>query len=106
LNFLKRGWSDQQLDVLQKKLKKGRWQAQDIILGLTIRGISKRAFLFLRKSGLVPLPGLSTLKRWIKDFQCPVGIQKQVFKGIYVKKKQPLVALQSKTSAQVVLSAR
>jgi hypothetical protein len=84
--LLKRGWSNQQLDVLQRNLKKGRWQDQDIILGLTIRGISKRCFLFLRKSGLVPLPGLSTLKRWIKDFQCPVGIQHKVFKGIFNEK--------------------
>jgi len=51
------------------------WSQQDIIDGLILRGFSRRAYQYLRKKKLLPLPGISTLSAWIKNFKCRPGLQ-------------------------------
>ncbi len=55
-----------------------KWTQQDIIDGLMLRAFSKRSYQYLRKKEIIPLPGLSTLRKWLKNFKCYPGIQSDV----------------------------
>ena len=63
--------------------KRVQWKKEDIVLGLTIRALSKRTYELLRKSKLLPLPSLSTLLEHIREFKCLPGIQTEVLEGSY-----------------------
>ncbi len=51
----------------------GHWTEEQIIQALLLRSISQRAYKFIRDQKLFPLPALSTLRLWIKDFKCDPG---------------------------------
>ncbi len=79
-------WSKQQLELLSGK-KRTRWSSEDIVLGLTMRGISRRLYQFLRSKKLLPLPSLATLRQHVKDFKCLPGFQEDVLQGnIFTKR--------------------
>ena len=71
----------QQIEVLLTGKKKTRWQAEDIVLGLTLRALSRKAYEFLRRKNILPLPSLTTLRRYIKSFECRPGIQENIIQG-------------------------
>ena len=52
-----------------------RWSQQDIIDGLVLRSFSRKAYRYLRKKNLLPLPCETTLKTWIRNFKCSPGLQ-------------------------------
>ena len=58
--------------------KRVRWGVKDISQGLAIRSISRRAYQYIRKNKIFPLPALSTLRKWIQDFQSEPGVQKPI----------------------------
>ena len=76
-------WSKQQVDHHLDDKSKSQWKSEDIVLGLTVRSLSHKNYQFLRKRKLLPLPGLTTLKRHIRSFTCSPGIQENVLEGEY-----------------------
>lgn len=62
--FLKGDW---------KRVKK--WTQRDIELAISIRTLSSKTYKLLRKKKIVPLPGLSTLRRYFQEFQIREGIK-------------------------------
>ncbi len=81
----KTAWSKQQIGFFLEDKKWTKWSHEDLVLGLTLRGLSKKAYKFLRERKLLPLPGLSTLKDHIKHFTCPPGILTNVLNGIQLQ---------------------
>jgi hypothetical protein len=76
--FEKKFSSAQTKIFLNGRKRAKKWTQQDIIDGLILRAFSKRSYQYLRKKEIVPLPGLSTLRNWLKNFKCYPGIQKDV----------------------------
>ncbi len=78
----KSAWSGQQISFFLEDKKRTKWSQEDLVLGLTLRGLSRKAYKFLRERKLLPLPGLTTLKDHIRHFTCPPGILNNVLNGI------------------------
>ena len=74
-------WSKQQVDFFLSDKTKARWSSEDIVLGLTLRALSRRLYQLLRKKKLLPLPGLSTLRKQVQHFKCLPGVMDDVLKG-------------------------
>ena len=53
--------------------KVGKWTRDEIIFGITLRTISRKAYNFLRMKKIYPLPAESTLKEQYADFQLTEG---------------------------------
>ena len=82
-NVLKKSsWSKQQISYFIDNKKRINWEPEDFVLGLTIRALSSRSYKFLRRKKLLPLPGISTLKKHVQHFTCPPGIQKNILQVI------------------------
>ncbi len=62
-----------------------KWTHDDISLALTIRLLHKRTYTFLRDSKILPLPGLSTLEKYFRNFDIPEGFLGSVVRLIGVK---------------------
>ncbi len=73
--------SKQQINIFLTGKKKTHWKAEDIIIGLTLRSLSRKAYDFLRRKQILPLPSLTTLQRYVRSFACKPGLQKDVIQG-------------------------
>ncbi|KAK9718266.1 THAP domain [Popillia japonica] len=63
-NLLSKVFSESQIKILSGK-KKIYWSHDDMAIGYTIRHMSsKRCYMYLTKKLNIPLPGLSSIKRW------------------------------------------
>ena len=62
-----------------------KWTHDDISLALTIRLLHKKTYVFLRDSKILPLPGLSTLENYFRNFSIPEGFLTSVVRLIKVK---------------------
>ncbi|KAF5276098.1 hypothetical protein FQR65_LT16484 [Abscondita terminalis] len=63
-NILSKVFSESQIKILSGK-KKIYWSSDDMAMGYTIRHLSnKRCYLYLSKKLNIPLPALSSIKRW------------------------------------------
>jgi len=71
---LKRIFSPGQIRCLQNGKKAIRWSKEDILHALELRTVSQKAYVYLRSNKQVPLPGVSTLRRWVGGFSCRPGI--------------------------------
>ena len=49
------------------------WSKDEIVFAITLRTISKKAYMLLRARKIYPLPGISTLQQAYADFQCNEG---------------------------------
>lgn len=49
--------------LLHKKQKPYKWQTEDITSAITLRSLSKKAYIYLRDKKGFPLPGLRTKKK-------------------------------------------
>jgi len=47
--------------------------------------MSNRAYQFIRMKNLFPLPAVSTLKNWVKNFKCKPGLQKEILNILKTK---------------------
>ncbi len=74
-------WSPQQVDFLLHEKSQAQWAKEDIVLGLTLRAVSRKAYQILRRKKLLPLPSLTTLRRHIQNFKCMPGLQHDVLQG-------------------------
>lgn len=70
---------------LRKSKQVQKWSQLEIVEGLILRSFSRRAFQFVRKKKLLPLPGVSTLRSWIKNFSCLPGVQSNLLQILHSK---------------------
>jgi hypothetical protein len=61
------------------------WTQDDICQALTLRLLSRRAYNYLRNSKVLPLPGVSTLVTFFKDFRIQEGYLNSVAKLLRAK---------------------
>ena len=62
------------IDGKDGKFSKVReWSRDEIIFGITLRTISRKAYNFLRSKNIYPLPGETTLREKYADFQVKEG---------------------------------
>lgn len=59
--------------------KKTHWSSEDIAAAISLRTVSPKAYIYLQKARNVPLPALSTLRRWVVTFNVDNGILEHVF---------------------------
>ena len=78
-------WSPQQVDFFLKNKKQAQWSSDDLVLGLTLRAVSRKAYQILRRKRLVPLPSLSTLRDHVRHFKCHPGLQEDIIRGIFLQ---------------------
>jgi hypothetical protein len=85
-NEFQKTFSVAKTDILMNSATRAKkWSQQDIIDALNLRAFSKRAYQFVRKKQLLPMPGLSTLRSWLKNFKCYPGLQKDVLQVLNSK---------------------
>ena len=73
--FLERFSEGRTNHLLHGNQRAWRWSEQDIVDSLVLHGYSRRGYKFLMKKKLLPLPGESTLRSWIRDFPCRAGVE-------------------------------
>lgn len=65
LSILSKVFSESQIKILSGK-KKIYWSNDDMAMGYTVRHMSsKRCYVYLTKTLNIPLPALSSIKRWV-----------------------------------------
>lgn len=67
-----------QVEKIVLRKKKIVWKTEDISRALTLRYLGKRSYLYLRDMLQMPLPALSTLRRWASKLDMRPGLLKQV----------------------------
>ncbi|KAJ8897809.1 hypothetical protein PR048_003159 [Dryococelus australis] len=60
------------------KLREIFGRHDDVAAAVTIRSISRKAYLYLRKNIGLSLPGLSTIRKWTRNLKCLPGFQKEL----------------------------
>ena len=69
-------WSNAQISAILRKSWKAvrNWKQEDFEFALTLRLLSRKSYNHLRKTKCLPLPSLSTLQRYFRDFQITEGL--------------------------------
>ncbi|XP_040569334.1 transposable element P transposase isoform X1 [Lepeophtheirus salmonis] len=62
--------------IFKKSSQPGHWEENEILHSFLLHRISSKAYNYLNQNKLMALPGCSTLRKWIKNFECNLGIQK------------------------------
>ena len=75
--------SSQTKQILEQK--RVCWSEDNIVKGLLLCSLSKRAYLFIRRKKMFPLPAISTLRKWVANFECLPGVLNDV---LSILKKQ------------------
>jgi hypothetical protein len=65
-------------------VRPGFWTEKEIIQALLLRAMSLKAYKFICRQKLFPLPGVQTLRDWIKGFNCEQGMQTDSMKGLFL----------------------
>lgn len=60
--------------ILNPKLSRVHWCKEDIAAAISLRSVSPKAYRYLRKGNKIPLPAMSTLRKWVADFNMNEGI--------------------------------
>jgi hypothetical protein len=71
-SFEKRTQLPRQILFLENKTL---WTQKEIVQGLVLRQMSTKAYKYIRRAKLMPLPGISTLRLWIEGFKVEEGLQ-------------------------------
>lgn len=79
-------FTPQQIERLLKQ-RRTRWKDSDISAAITLRSVSRKAYVYLRKKVGIPLPGLSTLRKWTRNLRCLPGLQKEILSVLQEKSK-------------------
>jgi hypothetical protein len=61
------------------------WSHEDIALAVTLCSLSSKTYRFLRRQHILPLPGVSTLKNFFKNFLIPEGYLEVVARMVKLK---------------------
>ncbi|KAJ8869987.1 hypothetical protein PR048_028998 [Dryococelus australis] len=62
-----------------QKQKANMVEDDDIAAAVTLRSISKKTYLYLRKNVGLPLPGLSTIRKWTRNLSVYLASKKNYF---------------------------
>ncbi|KAJ8881802.1 hypothetical protein PR048_018288 [Dryococelus australis] len=54
------------------------WGKEDIVAAVTLRSVSRKAHVYMRNKVGLPLPSLSTLRKWTRNLWCKPGIHTEV----------------------------
>jgi hypothetical protein len=87
-NSVSSSFSNQQLCKLRGA--QPRWRSEDIVKALAVRGISLKAYETCQKVWQTPLPGVSTIRAWMRNFSCPPGVMTdslQIMKQVVRRKE-------------------
>eukprot|EP00096_Caligus_rogercresseyi_P009814 TRINITY_DN3414_c0_g1_i3.p1 TRINITY_DN3414_c0_g1~~TRINITY_DN3414_c0_g1_i3.p1 ORF type:complete len:306 (-),score=-25.76 TRINITY_DN3414_c0_g1_i3:54-971(-) len=79
---LSKKFTPAQVSRITGSKKRSNWGKEDIANGIILHSLSKRAYSYIRSKNTFPLPGISTLRSWIKDFHTSPGIQHELIKII------------------------
>lgn len=63
--IFKEQFSKNQLDIILKKKKEVRWTSDELGQALVLLYFSRRAYVHVKNQLKYPLPGISTLQRWV-----------------------------------------
>lgn len=75
-----------QIKVLMNPTKKRvTWSSEDIANAISLRCISPKAYRYLRNVLKFPLPGLSTLHRWVSNINIYQGVLTPVLRCMHAK---------------------
>lgn len=69
-----------QIRCLYSKKKWTWWDKNDVCTAITLKALSKKAYMYVQNKLGMPLPALTTLRRWTRTFRCPPGILEDVLK--------------------------
>uniref|UniRef100_A0A0C9PST5 T_0 protein n=1 Tax=Fopius arisanus TaxID=64838 RepID=A0A0C9PST5_9HYME len=75
-----------------------KWSAEDISAAITLRSVSVRAYQYLKTKRNIPLPGQSTLRKWMANMKLEEGILESVLhlmsnKAAEMEEHEKLVSL-------------
>ena len=65
--------------------KRVHWSEEDVVSGLMLYSLSRKAYQMIRQRKLFPVPSISTLRQWVRKFSCRPGILTDV---LVILKKQ------------------
>ena len=60
------------------------WTEEDVKFALSLRTISRKAYTWIRRRKLIPLPGESTLRRYMRNIQVPPGMSHCILHYIHI----------------------
>ena len=80
MSFLTKSMSRARAKIIVNESKFAHWDEEDIVKGLIVRSFSKRSYNFIRESKLTPMPSITTLSNWIKNFLTKPGFQDDILK--------------------------
>lgn len=66
--------------LLSPGKRKTRWSIDDIAAAISLRSISPKAYRYLKYSMKIPLPAMSTIRRWVANIDLSPGILSNVLK--------------------------
>lgn len=84
--------------LLNPQKKRVVWSSEDIASAISLRSVSPKAYRYLRNVIKIPLPGLSTIRRWASKIKINEGVLTPIlhcmeFKGRGMQKFKKLVVL-------------
>lgn len=96
-NTLAQFFTLRQIKILLNPMQKmTRWSKKDIAAAISLKSVSPKAYRYLRKTKQFSLPAMSTLRRWIADFNIDEGILKDVL-TIMKEKSQGMTEIKRTT---------
>lgn len=78
--ILEKCFTKNQVKLILKRNRRAPWTTEEILQALTIRHFSKRCYIYLQKKLHFPLPGLSTIQRWLSNITVNQGLLPDVFR--------------------------
>jgi len=72
--------------ILNPFLHKMKWSSKDIAHAISLRSVSPKAYRYMKNVLQIPLPGLSTLRRWASTNDVEPGV---LFSVLHCKKSMP-----------------
>jgi len=95
--ILRQSFTPGQMKMFMKPgAKKTHWTAEDICAAISLRSVSPKAYRYLRNVRKIPLPALSTLRKWVANFNLEEGILQDVLRIMH-SKSQGMSALEKIT---------
>lgn len=82
--------------LLNPQQKKTRWSAEDIAEAISLRSVSLKGYRYWREKKNLPLPALSTLRKWVATFDVNEGVLHDVLK-VMRRKGQNMTDMQKIT---------
>lgn len=73
--------------ILNPSLQKRKWFSEDIAHAMSFRCVSPKGYRYMREVMQIPLPGLSTLRKWVSTINLEPGVLCSVLYCMNAKRK-------------------